>query len=59
MGIRVIDIFIHNLVLGTFALGRKFRELQNGYLNVYVIYITLGILVILFLILNSKTGFAR
>ena len=45
--IKFIDIFIHELVLWTFSFGRRLRIIQSGYLNQYVLFILIGIVIIL------------
>ncbi|WP_459776193.1 NADH-quinone oxidoreductase subunit L [Aquifex pyrophilus] len=47
LDIKIIDLLIHESVLSAFRIGRVSRQLQTGLLNHYIIFLTLGVVVML------------
>ncbi|NPA32637.1 MAG: NADH-quinone oxidoreductase subunit L, partial [Aquificae bacterium] len=47
LDIKIIDLLIHESVLTAFRIGRFARHIQTGILNHYILFLTLGIVVIL------------
>ena len=47
LDIKIIDLIIHESVLTAFRIGRVSRQLQTGLLNHYILFLTIGVVVIL------------
>ncbi|RUM29770.1 MAG: NADH-quinone oxidoreductase subunit L [Aquifex sp.] len=47
LDIKIIDLIIHESVLTAFRVGKISRQLQTGLLNHYILFLTIGVVVIL------------